>query len=54
MATGESATVYGKAEIKVCIANIAVKHVFIVADIIDEAIITTDVMMAQDINLHMS
>lgn len=35
------------------VANIAVKHVFNVADIANEVIIDTDFMIFQGINLHM-
>lgn len=52
-ATGEPATVYGKAAVEVSIANIAVRHVFIVADIVDEVIIGADFMINNGINLHM-
>ena len=49
----ESATVHGKTEAKVTIANISVSHVFIVADIVDEVIIAADLMIAHGINLNM-
>lgn len=52
-ATGEPATVYGKIEVKVTIANISVKHVFIVADIVDEVIIGADFMISHSISLNM-
>ena len=38
----ESATVHGKTEAKVTIANISVSHVFIVADIVDDIFIDAD------------
>ena len=45
-ATGESATVHGKTEVKVRISNFSVSHVFIVADIVDEVVIGADFMTA--------
>ncbi|XP_037813635.1 uncharacterized protein LOC119604837 [Lucilia sericata] len=52
-ATGEPATVYGKVNAKVNIANISVDHLFIVADIVDEVIIGADFMIMHGIKLHL-
>ena len=52
-ATGVSATVHGKTELKMRIGNVSVSHAFIVTDIVDEVIIGGDFMITLGIKLNM-
>lgn len=52
-ATGERAPIYGEAPVNIQIANEVVKHVFLVADIVDECILGLDFFKIHGIVLDM-